>query len=148
MSVWENLGGIQGKVAAVLIAVFAAGAGTGYFAGRWQALDERIAEESIVRASARRADYRKGRRGKQRRFINRLESDLGLQAAQMEQIRAALRQQHDKMMELRTGMRPQIEGILLQARREIRVFLNTDQQRSFDQIIREFDEHRQQRRER
>lgn len=147
MSVWENLGGIQGKVAAVLIAVFAAGAGTGYFAGRWQAL-----EESIERASIRRAEYRKkgrkGRRGSKRRFINRLESDLGLQADQMKQIRTALRQQHEKMMELRIGMRPQITDILIQARREIRVLLDSDQQRGFDRIIREFDEYSQRRRKR
>ena len=147
MSVWENLGGFRGKVAAVLIAVFAAGAGTGYFAGSWQAL-----EESIERASIRRAEYRKerrkSRRGSKRRFINRLESDLDLQAAQMKQIRAALRQQHEKMMELRMGMRPQITDILQQARREIRVLLDSDQQRGFDRIIHEYDEYRQRRRTR
>ncbi|MBT5368874.1 MAG: hypothetical protein HOL05_12595, partial [Nitrospinaceae bacterium] len=51
MSIWENLGGIRGKVAMVLIAVFAAGGGTGYFAGRWHALEESMGRESIRRAS-------------------------------------------------------------------------------------------------
>ncbi len=139
MSVWENLGGIQGKVAAVLIAVFAAGAGTGYFAGRWHAL-----EENIERASAQRAEFRRARsRGKRRHFIRRLEGDLDLETNQLEKIRSALRQQHERMMQIRMGMRPQVQSILQDARKEIRILLNSDQQRGFDEIVREYDERRQ-----
>ena len=140
MSVWENLGGIRGKVAAVLIAVFAAGGGTGYFAGRWHAL-----EESVGRESARLATFRQPRQSRRKvsdRFMRRLESDLQLQSAQAEKIRAALSQQHERMMGLRMEMRPHVEKILEEARREIRTMLNPEQQRNFDQILHEFDERR------
>ena len=137
MSVWEKMGGIQGKVAAVLIAVFLAGGGTGYFAGRWQGL-----QEKIDRPSLRRAGFRERSRRKRGAFIHRLELDLGLQGEQKERVRAALSQHHDKMKSLRMEMRPQVENILQEARREIRFLLNSDQQSNFDQMIREFDDRR------
>lgn len=139
MSVWEHLGSIQGKVAMVLIAVFAAGGGTGYFAGRWQALNERVERESV-----RMATFRQPRRSRKisERFMSRLESDLGLQLEQAEKIRAALNQQHERMMGLRMEMRPHVEKILEEARNDIRTFLNAEQQRNFDQILLEFDERR------
>jgi hypothetical protein len=127
-------------VAVVLIAVFAAGGGTGYFAGRWQALEERVESESV-----RRASYRKQRRRRKKssgRFMHRLESDLGLQSNQAEKIRAALKQQHERMMGLRMEMRPQVEQILEEARRDIRTMLNADQQSNFDRIIGEYDARR------
>ncbi len=119
----------------VFIAVFAAGGGTGYFAGRWQAL-----EESIERESVRRANFQQRRRGAQERFMSRLESDLNLQSPQAEKIRTALGQQHERMMGLRMEMRPHVEKILKEARKDIRTLLNPEQQRSFDQILYEFDE--------
>jgi len=137
MSIWEGMGGIRGKVAVVLIAIFAAGGGTGYFAGRWQAL-----EKSIERESVRRANFQKRRRGTQERFMSRLESDLNLQSPQAEKIRAALKQQHERMMGLRMEMRPHVKKILKEARNDIRTFLNPEQQLSFDQILREFDDRR------
>ena len=137
MSVWEKMGGIQGKVAAVLIAVFLAGGGTGYFAGRWQGL-----QEKIDRPPLRRAGFGGRSRGTRGRFMHRLEADLGLRGKQMERVRAALRQHHDKMRSLRMEMRPQVATILQEARSEIRLLLNSDQQSNFDQMVREFDERR------
>lgn len=137
MPVWEKMGGLQGKVAAVLIAVFLAGGGTGYFAGRWHGLQETIDRPPLRRAGSR------GRRGGSRgSFMHRLEADLGLQGDQKERVRAALSQHHDKMRSLRMEMRPQVENILQDARREIRLLLNSDQQSNFDQMVREFDERR------
>ena len=149
MSIWENLGGIRGKVAVVLIAVFAAGGGTGYFAGRWHALEGTFERVSIRRAEFRRRQIRgrdlgRGRgRGMHPRFIRRLERDLNLEAGQMQKIRAALQQQHEKMMQLRMGMRPQVERILHDARNEIRILLSSGQQRDFDRLILGFEEQRQ-----
>ncbi len=143
MSVWERLGGIQGKAAAVLVIVFLAGGGTGYFAGRWQALQERI--ETGAAGPTRVGSHRRGGR---RYFMRRLETDLGLEAEQLERVRATLRQHHEQMREIRKQMKPQVQGILSEARREIRVLLTTDQQRLFDTMVREFDERRRKRRER
>lgn len=151
MPVWENLGGIRGKVAVVLIAVFAAGGGTGYFAGRWHALENKFERASIRRAEFRRRQVRgeglgrrRGRgRGMHPRFIRRLERDLNLEAGQMRKIQATLQQQHEKMMQLRMGMRPQVERILHDARNEIRILLSSGQQRDFDRLIRGFEEQRQ-----
>lgn len=141
MSVWEKLSGIQGKAAAVLIIVFLAGGGTGYFAGRWHASQERIGSESAQKA---RFSQRLGKRD----FIQRLETDLGLQADQMKRVRSTLRQHHEKMREIRSQMRPQINGILEQARGEIRILLNADQQRTFDKMVQDYKERRRMRRER
>ena len=137
MSILESLGGIRGKVAVVLIAVFAAGGGTGYFAGRWQAL-----EESIERESVRRASFRQPRQSRKvsDRFMRRLESDLQLQSHQAEKIRASLSEQHERRKGLRMYMRPHVEKILEEARNDIRTLLNPEQQRNFEQILREFDE--------
>ncbi len=143
MSVWERLGGIQGKAAAVLVIVFLAGGGTGYFAGRWQTLQERI-ETGAVNPARFSSQRRRGRR----HFMRRLETDLGLEAEQLERVRATLRQHHEQMREIRKQMKPQVQGILAEARREIRVLLSTDQQRLFDTMVREFDERPRKRRER
>jgi hypothetical protein len=80
--------------------------------------------------------------------MRRLETDLGLEAEQLERVRSTLRQHHEQMRAIRKQMKPQVQGILAEARREIRVLLNTDQQRIFDTMIREFDERRRKRRER
>ncbi len=141
MSVWEKLGGIQGKAATVLIIVFLAGGGTGYFAGRWQGLQVKIGNDSAQKAGFAR------RRGS-RHFMRRLESDLGLEPNQLERVRDTLRQHHEKMRQIRSQMRPQIHEILQQARGQIRVLLNADQQRIFDGMVREFEERRRKRRER
>ena len=143
MSVWERLGGIQGKAAAVLVIVFLAGGGTGYFAGRWQALQERIEAEAA--RPARFSRYRKRRRPN---FMRRLETDLGLEAEQLKRVRATLRQHHNQMRTIRKQMKPQVKEILEKARREIRVLLTTDQQRTFDTMVSEYDERRRKRKER
>jgi sugar-specific transcriptional regulator TrmB len=137
---WRDFGGIREKVALVLIAVFAAGGGTGYFAGRWHAR-----KDKNVKFSTKETKFRAHHpdRRMQRHFIRRLERDLNLQTDQMQKIQAALQQQHNKMMQLRIEMHPQVERILHDARNEIRTLLHSDQQLEFAQLIREFEEQKQ-----
>lgn len=141
MSVWEKLGGIHGKAATLLIVVFLAGTGTGYFAGRWQTIREMALEEPAQ-------PLRTSRHPRRGYFMHRLETDLNLKGDQKERVRATLRQHLDRMREIRIQMRPQINGIINEARREIRVLLNSEQQQIFDQMVKEFEKRRHERRER
>lgn len=140
MSIWERLGGIQGKAATLLIVVFLAGGGTGYFAGRWQGLRHSL-------EAGPRPPFVPSRRVRDH-FLRKLENDLQLEPTQLERVRATLREKHQKMRQIRRRMRPEVESLLQEAQREIRVLLNDDQKGRFDQMVKEFKERRRRKAER
>jgi len=143
MTVWERIAGPQGRAALVLIAVFLAGGGSGYFLGRWEAA-------RFAPWEGRRAPFARRVRGADRgRFLmERLNRDLSLRPEQSEHIGAALRRHHERLMTLRQEMGPRVDDILQQARGEMRGYLDPGQREAFDRLVAEFDERRRRWRER
>ena len=160
------------KASAVLLVVFAAGAGAGYVGGHKyaeykfhkeytsRAFKSRSLEsgfraaESVpaiskargVRAERTRKTRRRSRGEK--RFMRRLERDLNLNTTQRENVDRALERHYARIREIRSQMWPQISSIMQEIRKDVRSLLNAEQQTSFDDMVKKFEEKRQEKRKR
>lgn len=147
------------KASAVLLVVFAAGAGTGYVGGykyaeykfqneyKTRAFKSRFRSAESVAPVARDERTRKARRRSrgEKRFMRRLERDLNLNPAQRENVDRALGRHYARIREIRRSMRPQINSIMQEIRRDVRSFLDNEQKTSFDEMVRKFEERRKSR---
>ncbi|MYA95714.1 MAG: hypothetical protein F4X91_04815 [Nitrospinae bacterium] len=150
------------KASAVLLIVFAAGAGTGYVGGhkyaeykfqveytsRVQAsrIGAAAPSASIVRSQrARKARSERRRSRGEKRFMRRLERDLNLNAAQQADVDRALGRHYERIRDIRRSMRPQINSIMQEIRRDVRSFLDDAQKISFDKMVQKFEERRKRR---
>ncbi|MDE0332390.1 MAG: hypothetical protein OXL41_11030 [Nitrospinae bacterium] len=155
------------KASAVLLIVFAAGAGTGYVGGHKYAeykfhneftsrvMKSRIesAETATAMSRARsvRAERARGERSArrrsrgERRFMRRLERDLKLNPAQRTNVDRALERHYQRIRDIRRSMRPQINSIMQEIRRDVRSFLDDEQKISFDKMVQKFEERRKRR---
>ena len=150
------------KASAVLLIVFLAGAGTGYVGGHKYAeykfqveYTSRVQASRIgaaapaasrtrsVRAESARSARRRSRGEK--RFMRRLERDLNLNAAQQADVDRALGRHYERIRDIRRNMRPQINAIMQEIRRDVRSFLDDAQKISFDKMVQKFEERRKRR---
>ncbi|MEE9275383.1 MAG: hypothetical protein V3V62_08765 [bacterium] len=141
MGIWDRIEGAKGRAAAALLAVFIAGGGAGYFAGRWHTL-RRVTADPLAFGLAPRKSERKVR------FMHRLQRDLSLREAQRARVDDILRRRHEEMMRFRKEIRPNIERTLQEATSEIRSLLDSGQQSKFDVMVTEYRERRRRLRER
>ncbi len=153
------------KASAVLLIVFLAGAGTGYVGGHKYAEYKFQVEytsrvqpsriESATPAASRTRSFRAKSAGSagserrrsrgERRFMRRLERDLNLNAAQQANVDRALGRHYERIREIRRSMRPQINSIMQEIRRDVRSFLDDAQKTSFDEMVKKFEERRKRR---
>lgn len=70
-------------------------------------------------------------------MVQRLNSRLQLDPAQLEQVRVIARETHTEMRAVRKQIRPQIEEVLSRSQVKIRAILRPDQQEKYDQILSE-----------
>ncbi|MGC2062416.1 MAG: hypothetical protein WA610_05510 [Thermodesulfovibrionales bacterium] len=68
-------------------------------------------------------------------MVQRLNSRLHLDPAQLEQVRVIARETHAEMRPVRRQIRPQIEEVLSRSQVKIRAILRPDQQEKYDQIL-------------
>jgi len=68
-------------------------------------------------------------------MVQRLNSKLHLDTAQLEQIRAIAKQTHAEMKSVRKKIGPEIEDVLSRSQAKIRAILRPDQQEKYDQIL-------------
>lgn len=151
------------KASAVLLVVFAAGAGTGYVGGHkyaeykfFKEEQKRMAREArsrsarlrkglapMARSLRAKSDQSERRRSRgERRFMRRLERDLNLNSSQRENVARALDRHYARIREIRSQMRPQISSIMQEIRKDVRSFLDDGQRISFDEMVRKFEERR------
>ena len=156
------------KASAALLVVFLAGAGAGYVGGHKYAeykfhKDEQLraaaarerrsrraeaVERSVRRvrsAHSKRAGSERRRSRGERRFMSRLERDLKLNPSQRENVDRALGRHYARIREIRRSMRPEINSIMQEIRRDVRSLLNAEQQTSFDEMVKKFEERRKRR---
>ena len=129
------------KASAVLLIVFAAGAGTGYVGGHKYAEYRSLKERKTF--GAREVRARRAKSGN--RFMRRLERDLNLNPAQRENVDRALQRHYERIRDIRSHMSPQINSIMQEIRNDVRSFLDNEQQTSFDRIVEKFEERRKRR---
>jgi uncharacterized protein YneF (UPF0154 family) len=70
-------------------------------------------------------------------IVQRLDRELHLDASQLEQVRAIVKETHTEMKKVRTQFRPQIEEILARSQEKIRALLRPDQREKYEKIIAE-----------
>jgi uncharacterized protein YneF (UPF0154 family) len=70
-------------------------------------------------------------------IVQRLDRELHLDANQLEQVRAIVKETHTEMKKVRTQFRPQIEEILARSQEKIRALLRPDQREKYEKIIAE-----------
>ena len=70
-------------------------------------------------------------------MLQRLNSKLHLDAAQLEQIRAIAKETHAEMKSVRKKIRPEIEEVLSRSQAKIRAILRPEQLETYDQILSE-----------
>jgi len=68
-------------------------------------------------------------------MVQRLNSKLHLDAAQMEQIRTIATETHAEMKSVRKKIRPEIEEVLSRSQAKIRAILRPEQLEKYDQIL-------------
>ncbi len=143
------------KVSAVLLIVFLAGAGTGYVGGRKHAHYEFLQAEQRTMGGLHASQVRSLKHGTrsfrargERRFIRRLEHDLNLNSAQRANVDRALQNHYERIREIRSRMRPQINSIMQEIRNDVRSFLDDEQKISFDQMVEKHKKRREMRRQR
>lgn len=129
------------KASAVLLVVLVAGAGIGYLGGRQYAEYKFLKEGKTF--GAREVRSHRARGGK--RFMRRLERDLNLNSAQRENVDRALQRHYERIRDIRSHMRPQINSIMQEIRKDVRSFLDNEQKTSFDRIVEKFEERRKRR---
>ena len=144
------------KASAVLLIVFAAGAGTGYVGGHKYAEYKFINEyksrsdapKPLARMSrsSRAKSPERGERSRrargERRFMRRLERDLNLNPAQRDNVDHALQRHYERIRDIRSRMRPQLNSIMQEIRKDVRSFLDNEQKTSFDRMVEKYEERR------
>ena len=147
------------KALAVLLIVFAAGAGTGYVGGHKYAeykfhnqyMSRSDAPKPLARMSrsSRAKSLERGVRSRrargERRFMRRLERDLNLNPAQRDSVDRALQRHYESIRDIRSRMRPQLNSIMQEIRKDVRSFLDNEQKTSFDKMVEKFEERRKRR---
>ena len=153
------------KASAVLLIVFLAGAGAGYVGGhkyaeykfhneftsrdftprmaRTEAERRAASRTRALRAQSARGAKRRSR--SEKRFMRRLERDLNLNTEQRANVDRALQSHYERIREIRSRMRPQINSIMQEIRKDVRSFLDDEQKTSFDEMVRKFEERRKRR---
>ena len=135
------------KASAVLLIVFAAGAGTGYVGGHkyaeYKFINEYKSRSDAPKHLARMTRARRAKSGN--RFMRRLERDLNLNASQRVNVDRALQRHYERIRDIRSHMSPQINSIMQEIRKDVRSFLDNEQQTSFDRIVEKFEERRKRR---
>ena len=135
------------KASAVLLIVFAAGAGTGYVGGHkyaeYKFINEYKSRSDAPKPLARMTRARRARSGN--RFMRRLERDLNLNPAQRVNVDRALQRHYELIRDIRSRMSPQINSIMQEIRKDVRSFLDNEQKISFDRIVEKFEERRKRR---
>ena len=159
------------KASAVLLIVFAAGAGTGYVGGHkyaeYKFLNEyksrsdapkpmarmtrsrrtKSSERGIrsrrAKSSERSLRSRRARGGK--RFMRRLERDLNLNPTQRDNVDRALQRHYERIRDIRSRMSPQINSIMQEIRKDVRSLLDNEQKTSFDRMVEKYEERRKRR---
>ncbi len=101
-------------------------------------------EASSLRAESARSERRRSRG--ERRFMRRLERDLNLNPVQRTSVDRALERHYERIRDIRSQMRPQINSIMQEIRKDVRSFLDDDQKLSFDKMVQKFEERRKRRR--
>ena len=99
---------------------------------------ERMAYSRPAKSARRRS------RG-ERRFMSRLQRDLNLNSAQRTNVDRALERHYARIRDIRSQMRPQINSIMQEIRKDVRSFLDDEQKLSFDKMVRKFEERRKRR---
>ena len=145
------------KASAVLLIVFLAGAGVGYVGGhkfaeykfhkeytsrtfksRIKAAEPAASRARSVNAPGAQESERRRSRG-ERRFMRRLERDLNLNPAQRTNVDRALERHYERIRDIRSQMRPQINSIMQEIRKDVRSFLDDAQKTSFDEMVQKFE---------
>ncbi len=70
-------------------------------------------------------------------MVQRLNSKLNLDAAQLEQIRTIAKETHAEMKSVRRKIRPEVEEVLARSQAKIREVLRPEQREKYDQILAE-----------
>lgn len=71
------------------------------------------------------------------KLVAKLTTRLALDGGQQEQVRAIIRETHDKIGQIRQRMHPEIEALLNESQKKINALLRPDQQVKFKAIIEE-----------
>lgn len=80
----------------------------------------------------------KGEPKSMREFIvRRMDHELHLDAIQLEQLRAIVRETHAEMKNLRKQFKPQTEEILARSQEKVRAILRPDQLEKYEKIVAE-----------
>ena len=79
------------------------------------------------------------------RVLKHLKGELGLSAAQVQQIGQILDDGAQKIKDIQKQIDPQIQAIHAENRDRIRKVLNPDQVKKFDELVRQIDERRRRR---
>ena len=147
------------KASAVLLIVFAAGAGTGYVGGHkyaeYKFLNEYKSRSDAPKPLARMTRSRRTKSSErdlrsrhargERRFMRRLERDLNLNASQRVNVDRALQRHYELIRDIRSRMSPQINSIMQEIRKDVRSFLDNEQKTSFDKMVEKYEERRKRR---
>lgn len=70
-------------------------------------------------------------------IVRRLNRELHLDAAQLEQLKAIVQETHTEMRNVRKRFRPQLEEILARSQDKIRAILRPDQLERYEKIVAE-----------
>jgi hypothetical protein len=70
-------------------------------------------------------------------IVQRLDRKLSLDPAQLEQVRAIVRETHSEMKNVRKQIRPQIDEILTRSQAKVRAILRPDQFEKYEKILAE-----------
>ena len=122
------------KAALLVIFVFVLGIALG-------AVGMRLAETRVL--GDRVSNH--GRAGGPGRFVEQLSQEVGLTAAQQQQISSILEDTRKKYEETYTTIRPQMEQTRQEGRARIRAILTPEQLPKFEEFLRRIDEERKSR---
>lgn len=84
---------------------------------------------------------------REERLVNRLDRKLGLDAGQLEQVRAIVHETQDGIREVRSRFRPQMMAVIEKAEMKISAILTPEQRKKYEQMIVERKEKIKRRRE-
>lgn len=70
-------------------------------------------------------------------IVQRLSRKLNLDATQLEQVRAIVKETHAEMKNVRKQIRPQIDEILTRSQTKVRAILHPDQLEKYEKILAE-----------
>jgi Spy/CpxP family protein refolding chaperone len=95
--------------------------------------------QTTTRAEIRPPDPKQFRE----RYLDKLERELSLSAAQRTQVAAILDQTGDRFRELRERMNPEFAAIRQQQRQEIRALLSPEQQGKYQKMLEDWEKRHQ-----